>query len=95
MTQGDPVIGKTTIDQVGCSGCHTIPGIRDAHALVGPPLDHFSKRTYIGGVMENTPSNLIAWLLDPPAHAPRTAMPNLKLSEQQARDIAAYLYTLK
>jgi len=95
MTHGDPVVGKQTIKQAGCTACHTIPGIRDAHASVGPPLNQIANRTYIGGVLKNTPDNMIKWLLNPPAHAPKTAMPDLHLTEAQARDVAAYLYTLK
>jgi cytochrome c1 len=33
--------------------------------------------------------------MDAPKMKPRTAMPDLGLSEQQARDVAAYLYTLQ
>ena len=31
---------------------------------------------------------VVRWLLDPPTHAPGTVMPNLKLTEDQARDVA-------
>jgi cytochrome c1 len=72
-----------------------IPGINGADGLVGPPLILFARRTYVAGELPNTPSNLIRWIQDPPAVEPRTAMPALGLSEQQARDVAAYLYTLR
>jgi cytochrome c1 len=38
---------------------------------------------------------LITWLRDPQAIVPGNAMPNMGLQDQQARDIAAYLYTLQ
>ena len=92
---GDPRRGKTAISQYGCSSCHTIPGIRGADALVGPPLTQIASRVYIGGVLTNTPDNMLRWLRDPPAVDPKTAMPNVHLTEADARDVAAYLYTLK
>jgi cytochrome c1 len=35
------------------------------------------------------------WLQDPQAIRPQTAMPNLGVGEEDARDIAAYLYAPK
>ena len=94
MTGGDPRIGRDIIARVGCGACHTIPGVAGANGLVGPPLTGIASRSYIGGVMPNTPENMMKWVLDPQAHSPKTAMPKLGLSDQEARDIAAYLYTL-
>jgi cytochrome c len=95
MCGGDPDRGQTSIHYYGCSSCHTIPGIPGANGLVGPPLTQMASRGYIGGVLKNTPDNMIHWLENPPGIDPLTAMPNLKLDEQDARDIASYLYTLK
>jgi cytochrome c2 len=96
MTRGgDPDRGASAIDAYGCSGCHTIPGVRGADALVGPPLTNMAERMYVGGVMKNTPDNLIRWIQDPPGVDPMTAMPNLHVKEPDARDIASYLYTLR
>lgn len=90
---GDAKRGADLIRQYGCGSCHTIPGIRRANASVGPPLQQLSKRVYIAGVIVNTPDNLARWIEHPQAVDPRTAMPEMGLSAQQARDIAAYLYT--
>jgi cytochrome c1 len=95
MTGGDPDRGHDAIGRYGCSSCHTIPGVRGAVGLVGPPLTQMGSRMYIGGVMKNTPENMIRWLQDPPAIDGKTAMPNLHLGESDARDIACYLYTLR
>ena len=95
MTGGDPARGRAKIRQHGCASCHTIPGLSEADALVGPPLTRVASRTYIAGVMTNTPDNMIRWLQNPPGVDRLTAMPNLGLSEPDARDIASYLYTLK
>ena len=50
---------------------------------------------YIAGRIPNQPANLVRWLQDPPALKPDTAMPSLGVSEEEARHMAAYLYTLR
>jgi len=87
--------GRRTIGEAGCGSCHTIPGIRGANAMVGPPLNAWARRTYIAGQLPNTPDNLVRWLRNPPAIEPDTAMPMLGLDDRQARNVAAYLYTLR
>ena len=94
-SRGNPQVGKTLIVSSGCGACHTIPGIYTARGLVGPPLYFYSRRTMIAGELPNTPDNLVRWVRNAPSIEPGTAMPNLGLSKQQARDIAAYLYTLQ
>lgn len=95
VTEGDPNKGREEIREHGCITCHTIPGIPNADGLVAPPLQQIAKRTYIAGVIVNTPENMQRWLKDPPSVDPLTAMPNLGLSDDEIRDIASYLYTLK
>jgi putative membrane protein len=92
---GDPREGAKLIAAIGCGACHDIPGINGAVGLVGPPLDRIGRRAYIAGVLRNTPENLQAWLQDPQKYVPGVIMPNLGLSTQQSRDIAAYLSTLR
>jgi cytochrome c len=86
--------GKHAIESYGCVACHVVPGVNGPRSDIGPPLEHIAKRTYIAGVLANTKDNMVRWLRDPPAVDPRTAMPNMNISEANARDIAAYLYTL-
>jgi cytochrome c1 len=95
QTGGDPDRGETLIVNKHCGVCHTIPGIRGANGVVAAPLTQFALRTYIGGEVPNTPANLIKWIRDPRDIEPRTAMPALGLDEFEARDVAAYLYTLR
>lgn len=92
---GSPARGRTAIEHYGCASCHTIPGIRGADSLVGPPLTQVAGRSYIGGVLKNSPENMMRWIRDPQGVDHLTAMPNLGVSDQDARDIASYLYTLK
>ena len=95
LTGGEPRRGKQVLRQYGCTSCHTIPGIREANALVGPSLQQVASRMYIAGVLPNTPENMLRWLQNPPAVDPLTAMPNLGVTEADARDMAGYLYTLR
>jgi cytochrome c1 len=92
---GDAARGKQAIVSYGCGACHEVPGIREARGLVGPPLTHFGSRAYIAGEVPNTPDQLIRWIMVPQAIEPKTAMPVLGVSATAARDIAAYLYTLR
>jgi cytochrome c oxidase assembly factor CtaG/cytochrome c2 len=95
MTGGTPSRGRETIRNYGCQSCHTIPGVTGAHSLVGPPLAGIASRSYIAGVLSNTPVHMIEWLRNPPGIDSKTAMPNMNVTERDARDIAAYLYTLR
>ncbi|WP_018260582.1 c-type cytochrome [Methylobacterium sp. WSM2598] len=92
LTGGDPDRAPALMIGHGCAGCHEIPGLAGPRGRVGPPLGSVAERVYIGGVVTNTPENLVRWIVDPRALDPRTAMPVTGISEAQARDIAAYLY---
>jgi len=92
---GDPVHGRALIEEFKCGVCHTIPGVSAARGVVASPLFWFSRRSFIAGEVPNTPPNLVKWVRDPRAIEPRTAMPAVGLNEGEARDVAAYLYTLR
>ncbi len=92
---GDPERGRASHNGFGCGACHVIPGVRGAGGLVGPPLTTFARRAYIAGQLPNQPQNLIRWIEDPQAIEPGTAMPALDVTPAVARDMAAYLYTLR
>ena len=91
---GDPQRGQTLISDYGCGSCHVVPGVHDAHGLVGPPLTQFGRRSYIAGVLPNNADNLQHWIRDPQSVVPGNAMPYLGVTEVDARDIAAYLLTI-
>jgi cytochrome c len=95
MTGGTPAKGRVAISRYGCSTCHTVPGVSGANGLVGPPLSQIASRVYLAGRLQNTPDNMIRWIQDPHGVDDKTAMPNLNVTEADARDIASYLYTLK
>ncbi|HKW46460.1 MAG TPA: c-type cytochrome [Gemmatimonadaceae bacterium] len=92
---GSPTRGEGLISAYGCGSCHTIPGVAGAKSTVGPDLRGITGRAYIAGVLTNTPENMMRWLMNPPAVDDKTAMPNLHIGAKEARDMAAYLYTLR
>lgn len=86
--------GHDLIAHYGCGACHEIGGVDSANGHVGPPLKNFKKRIpFIVGKLPNTPANVSRWIENPQAILPNGIMPNLGVTPQQARDIAAYLYT--
>ena len=91
---GDARRGKDLIQFYGCGSCHTIPGVYTARGKVGPPLMFFAERTMIAGELPNSPDNLVRWITNPKAIESGTAMPNLGVTNTDAHDVAAYLYTL-
>lgn len=95
LAGGDPGRGKVLIREYGCGACHTVPGVRSATGMVGPPLTGIGDRTFLAGQLPNTPDNMKRWIRTPQLVEGGTAMPNLNVSEQDARDMAAYLYTLR
>jgi cytochrome c1 len=92
---GDGTAGMATIEAQGCGACHTISGIVGADGSVGPSLSGWARQKTIAGHVPNDFDHLVAWLMDPPAVDPGTDMPDLHLTDQEARDIAAYLLSLQ
>jgi cytochrome c len=92
---GDPENGRLLLRQFGCGTCHRIPGVATAEGNVGPPLDAIAHRVYLAGLLPNTPDNMVRWIRSPTSIDPRTAMPDLQVTEAHARDMTAYLYRLR
>ena len=90
---GDPRRGEAMFIQYGCGSCHALKNVRTATGMVGPPLDGVALRVIIGGHLANSPTNMEQWIRDPQHVSPGTAMPDLGVSEGDARDITAFLYT--
>jgi cytochrome c2 len=87
--------GRVALQQYACVACHRVPGITGAEAHVGPPLAGIASRTIVGGVLPNSPDNMLRWIREPQKVSPLTAMPDLGVTERDARDMAAYLATLR
>lgn len=92
---GDPENGKLLLRQFSCGACHEIPGVAAARGKVGPPLGGVAQRVYIAGVLPNTPERMARFIRDPQGADPRSAMPDMGVTEEHARDMVAYLYTLE
>ena len=91
--QGDPRRGEAMFIQYGCGSCHALKNVRTATGMVGPPLDGVAMRVIIGGRLANKPENMEKWIRNPQQISPGTAMPDLRVGENDARDITAFLYS--
>jgi cytochrome c2 len=89
---GNAANGQELLGRYGCGACHYIPDVTGASGTAGPPLAELKKRSYLAGVIANTPDNLQSWIMHPTVISPATAMPDLGVSRAEARDIAAFLY---
>ena len=92
---GDVAAGRTVVATLDCGVCHDIPGIAGADWIVGPPLAGFGRRTLIAGLLPNEPDLLAQWVRDAPSLVPNTGMPDLPISDAEAANVAAFLYTLR
>jgi cytochrome c2 len=95
LNQGDPARGAQLIGSYGCGSCHTIAGVPGADGLVGPPLTGIGNRMYIAGRLPTSAENLQRWIRNPQGIDPGNAMPNLGVTLNDARDIAAYLLSTR
>jgi len=91
---GNAEQGKVAIKKYACGACHVIPGIEGANGRESHPLFGFANRGDIAQTVVNSPENLVRWIRKPTEIRPTTRMPIMGVSEQEAKDIAAYLYTL-
>ncbi len=95
LADADPDRGWQALQSYGCHTCHVIPGVPGAQAYVGPPLTAWAERGYIVGELPNTPENLFTFIQYPQSFSPGGAMPDMDVTPEDARDISAYLYTLR
>jgi putative membrane protein len=93
VSGGDPAHGEMAFRRYGCGSCHSIDGVPGAAGLVGPPLGGIGARAYVAGVLTNTPENLARWIQAPQDVDSLTAMPDLGVTADDSRDLAAWLYT--
>lgn len=83
IQEESPVLskGRKMFNEYGCRGCHKVKG--EKRVKVGPPLKKMGEKIKIDW--------LYRWLKDPEAYLPQTKMPDFRLSEQEAADIALFL----
>ena len=92
LTGGDPVRGERLMQHYGCGTCHQVSGVPGASGTVGPALSGLGQRSYLAGKLSNSPENLLRWIQYPQQVVPGNAMPDMNISDEDARHIAAYLY---
>jgi cytochrome c len=92
---GDPLRGKALLAQFQCGSCHSIPDVESARGKAAPSLAEFGLRSYIAGRWPNQQANLVRWISAPRSMDPATLMPDMGVSEDEARHMAAYLYSLQ
>ena len=93
-TAGTVSRGKELIDKFACTACHAIPGCERGGSL-GPSLAGIGSRPQISGRVPNNMSTMTAYIVDPSSVDPPTRMPPVGATEAEARDIAAFRFTLR
>ena len=87
--------GQRLLAHYQCGACHSIPKVPASRGRVGPPLERWAGRSYIAGQIPNRPDTLARWIAEPQALVPGTAMPDMGVSDADARAMAAYLMSLE
>lgn len=90
---GSAVKGRSIVETIGCKGCHVIGDDTRMRASRGLSYDIAPELTRVGS--KANPDWLLDWLKNPRHYRPDAKMPSLRLSDQEARDIVAYLMTLR
>jgi cytochrome c2 len=91
---GDAERGHKLFLELGCRGCHNL-----SYDAKSPEfIDHKNRASHFdhGPNLKDTGSKttaewIFAWLKDPKSYAPGTRMPNLRLGDQEAADLATFL----
>ncbi|MCB1037110.1 MAG: c-type cytochrome, partial [Acidobacteria bacterium] len=86
---GDAARGGHLFDTLGCQGCHLRDGAAQRSAFTEPYRLHGPNLAGLGSKVNA--GWLFAWLKDPRTVSPKTSMPSLRLSEEEAADLTAYL----
>lgn len=96
-TLGDANVakGRQLVTDKGCVACHTFPDVKWPRGGLGPALEDFGRQGLIAGRLPNQPGTLMQFVRNAPALVPGTAMPATLMTDQEARDVTAYLLTLR
>ncbi|MDP2022622.1 MAG: c-type cytochrome [Hydrogenophaga sp.] len=87
--------GLRLVTDKGCVACHTFPDVKWPRGGLGPSLEDFGRQGLIAGRLPNQPGVLMQFVRNAPALMPGTAMPAIWMTDQEARDVTAYLLTLQ
>jgi cytochrome c oxidase subunit 2 len=101
VDRADVKEGRDLFANYGCINCHSIHGLNETKGipdrpLFGPDLTHLMSRETIGSCsVLNTPANLLQWVDNPQKLKPECLMPDMQLTDDEAKKITDYLLTLK
>ncbi len=87
--------GLRLVTEKGCVACHTFPDVKWPRGGLGPSLQDFARQGLIAGRLPNQPGVLMQFVRNAPGLVPGTAMPAISMTDQEARDVTAYLLTLQ
>jgi mono/diheme cytochrome c family protein len=90
---GNATEGKKLFETVGCQDCHVAEGFTTVRDARGTSYDIAPELSRVGS--KDNPDWLFDWVKNPRHFNPETRMPNLRLPDPEARNIVAYLSTLK
>jgi cytochrome c2 len=94
LTDADAARGRQLVADKGCVACHTFPDVKWPQGGLGPSLENFARQGLIAGRLPNQPGVLMQFVRNAPALVPGTAMPATTMTDQEARDVTAYLLKL-
>src|SRR5262245_36366791 len=84
--------GKALVNSLGCRGCHGF-GSEQKATVIGQSQKDFAPN--LAKIAEKTGARWIYyWIKNPRDFSPTTAMPSLRLSDDEAKAITSYLMTL-
>jgi cytochrome c1 len=95
LDEADLARGLRLVSEKGCVACHTFPDVAWPRGALGPSLVSFGGQGLIAGRLPNQPGVLMQFVRNAPAMAPGTSMPAMPMSDQEARDVTAYLLQLR
>lgn len=85
--------GKDLFEAVGCQACHVAGGFTSVRDERGTSYDVAPELTRVGSKVN--PDWLFDWLKNPRHYNPTTRMPSLRLTDDEARNLVAYLMSMK
>lgn len=96
---GDLKRGKALMETKGCMTCHNMtgqPDLKPSSIPVEVPATQLVRAMKLAPDLSHTrerfqPAGVVAWLLDPQKMSASASMPNLKLTTQEAVDLATFL----
>ncbi|MSQ45442.1 MAG: c-type cytochrome [Ignavibacteria bacterium] len=89
---GSSAKGKLIFNEVGCQACHVIGGETKVREKRNTSYDIAPELSHVSGKL--SPDFIYDWIKNPRHYNPTTRMPNLRLTDSEARDIVAYLQTM-